>query len=689
MLRFRLGQAWKHESHGPDGPLDAFRLQVADVDLLEDANEEPLAEVVPRLIHAASVLRSGEEALAQVTLPHRGLELCLTRVGPDAVELVLLDMGRPAKLLREPLRLDLHDWISAAVACGRALQQDLTERSQGTLNSSAWKTAIKALPGLETGHVADWPTPYESLAWEQFPHAAAPVGFRLRDDLGRLTAFHRKSAAPLTSLLCAGELVTVDGRQLSTLPFVWLFEATRRAPDEAWEDPDLGTIDSRSVCTAGLSFGLAVKTFNPRLAHNSWLAALLEQCTRGLAHHRTTGTRSHRTKRTSRARAAASLPAPTPPVGTLRRLSFSKQWERELRIHGETGSVILSRRGPIVTTPFVAQAFDAKGRSLFRRVGTHGVAANKRGQVLVANASRLTMFRGTERSARWLRNHDGRTLGTALEAMGDVFLESTRTHGLIAHAAFTGKEAWRLEPGRIVNAFPLVTPSRVYLATDDGTFYSVSLEHGDWAFRLRSPLPFAHPPLLVGRHLMGVLTQGERTAIFWSDAQSGAIKWAVESRLFRPTPLCAAKGVAYLAGERDGAAWVVAIDSQARVLWERPLPSLVRPRFVGHHPQRLWVVDHRGAAVGLSKAGQPDWLLGAAHEGAVAELAPRLVGDLLLLPVGDTVRAIAPATGRVIAELALPATATGFEVDAKLNLYVIDERGVLTAYRLGTQLSVV
>ena len=47
MLRFRLGQAWKSEAAHSDGPHDAFRLQLAGGEVVEDASEEQVAGVVP------------------------------------------------------------------------------------------------------------------------------------------------------------------------------------------------------------------------------------------------------------------------------------------------------------------------------------------------------------------------------------------------------------------------------------------------------------------------------------------------------------------------------------------------------------------------------------------------------------------------------------------------------------------
>jgi|CXWL01.1.fsa_nt_gi hypothetical protein len=686
MLRFRLGQAWKGEAALADGPHDAFRLQLAGVDLLERACEEPLAEVVPSLVQAAWLLAHGSESLAQVSLPRAGLELCFARRGADAVELLLLDMGRPAKVLRPALHLELNDVASATVSCSRALVNDLAAHAPRLLRTAAWVNVSKRLRTLEHGHLAEWQPSAGALSWEQFPARVSPLGFRLRDELGRLAAYRRGSLAPLTALLCPGEIVTSGGLHLPVLPFVWLFEATRRAADETWAVPGLGEVTAQAAYTLGLSFALAVKTFNSRLAHNPWLMALTEQCTTGLSNLRQVG--SDAAPAAPKSKARSRKPTPIAKVGKLRRLGFAKRWEHDTGTAADGGTLLLGRSGPIVSSAFSAEAFDVEGRVLFRRVDTHGVAVNALGQVLCANAHRLALYQGSETSARWLRNHDGRPLGQALDAGGGQFLEATRTQGVIAHGLLTGRELWRLEPGRTLTGYPVVTPKRVYLATDSGAFFSVSRDQGDWVFRMRSPLPFAQRPLPVGKRLLCVLSQGERTALFSADAQSGAVKWTVETRLARPTEVCAHRGIAYLAGERDGSAWVLAIDANARISWEKPLPSLGRPRHAGLHKGGLWVSDDQGAAAGLVLTGQPQWLLGATHEGAHTDVRPISARGLLLLPA-ETLRALDPETGRLMAQLPLPATARAVLTDSRLNVYVLDERGLLTAYRVGAQLAVV
>src|SRR5258705_11595483 len=129
MIRFRLGQSWKHESDSGE-PSDAISLELDGVDLLAGAGDEPLTRAVPAVVDAlCSLVLSGERA-GQVSLTEAELELCLLRRdGGGEVELSVVSLGRAAKLVRGPLTLDLLELSAAAARCGEALLRDVREKS--------------------------------------------------------------------------------------------------------------------------------------------------------------------------------------------------------------------------------------------------------------------------------------------------------------------------------------------------------------------------------------------------------------------------------------------------------------------------------------------------------------------------------------------------------------------------------
>src|SRR4051794_14709715 len=129
MIRFRLGQSWKHESGG-DEPQDAISLEVDGVDLLAGAGDEPLMRAVPAVVDALTSLVLGGERAAQVSLTEAELELCLFRKeGGSEVELSVVSLGRNAKIVRGPLTLDLLELSQAAARCAEALLKDVREKS--------------------------------------------------------------------------------------------------------------------------------------------------------------------------------------------------------------------------------------------------------------------------------------------------------------------------------------------------------------------------------------------------------------------------------------------------------------------------------------------------------------------------------------------------------------------------------
>src|SRR5207247_6396872 len=95
-----------------------------------------------------------------------------------------------------------------------------------------------------------------------------------------------------------------------------------------------------------------------------------------------------------------------------------------------------------------------------------------------------------------------------------------------------------------------------------------------------------------------------------------------------------------------------------------------------------------GAALRVELDGEIAWRVGSAGEELSRLVSPTLSRDVLFL-AGETVRAIDPKSGHILAEVRAGATLIDLAADAKLNLYLLDEEGTLTAHRLATHLAVV
>src|SRR5437879_2722006 len=125
MIRFRIGQRWKREQQA-GAPKDSFGLDLDGVDLLAEAGDESLAKVVPELVEAACALVVRGDPFAQLSLPEAHLELCFHR-DESEVELFVVSMARPARLLRPPVRVEASELSDAAMRCGKSLLEDLAE----------------------------------------------------------------------------------------------------------------------------------------------------------------------------------------------------------------------------------------------------------------------------------------------------------------------------------------------------------------------------------------------------------------------------------------------------------------------------------------------------------------------------------------------------------------------------------
>src|SRR5687768_6182507 len=122
MIRFRIGQSWRRDAGAE--PLDFLALEVDGVDLLAGTSEEPLDQVVPRIVEAMHRLCVAGGAVAQVSLAHAHKELLLRRVEDD-VEVRVASLDRPARLLSPPVRISARELARATARVGKSLAEEL------------------------------------------------------------------------------------------------------------------------------------------------------------------------------------------------------------------------------------------------------------------------------------------------------------------------------------------------------------------------------------------------------------------------------------------------------------------------------------------------------------------------------------------------------------------------------------
>ncbi|MBF5044117.1 PQQ-binding-like beta-propeller repeat protein [Aggregicoccus sp. 17bor-14] len=721
MIRIRIGQHWRREPGEP--PMDSVGLELDGVNLLPGAVEEPLAEVVPALSAAVAALHGGRAPLAQVSLPEAHLELVLQRDGGEVL-LQVAALDRPARRLRPPVRVDLEELAAAVRAGGEALPPEALPAARRRLLEGS----LALLRRAPDPAPAEPPAPYTRRV---APPATPGFGLLLEDGADVLRRFGRQGGPALGSLLCEGEVwLELAGRPQAWrsrgAPFLAVLELSRQgselvralelgeaehALEPAGTRPalllelaegraQLGrggprvALEGRALAAAmldlGLAFVLAVTERHPAQAKNPYLVELSERCRDGLSHLRG-AVRPPEAEGEARERVvlprAASRPLRTP--GRLKRLRFEKLWEQRGLAGAERGQLLLHPKGPVYSAPELACAFAARdGALLWRREASHGVAAAADGHAVVAEGSRVYGFKGRGAGARWLHAHDGTPLGPSLVRKDGVLVASSEGRAVLGFAELSGRELWRLAPPRTQRVHLSVQAHRALLATDLGYLYGLDLADGQVRFRVRAELPFVAPPVPWGRRFAATLGQGLQGAVLVADAHAGEVAWTALLPFGQPTLPLPRGAHLYVAGQAEGEGALACLGTRGQLLWERGLHLGPGPYALTGLTRSVVVAAPHGGAARFGEDGRMAWRVGASGEPLSRALRPVPARGVVFLP-GEQVRAVEPRGGHVLAEVEAGAGLVALEADAQLNLYLLDDAGTLSAYRLATHLAVV
>lgn len=726
MTRFRLGQRWKREPSAP--PLDSIALELDGVNLLSGAVEEPLVDVVSALTRAAAALHSGKEGLVQVSLVEAGLELVMRRTGTE-VSLSVASLGRPARLLRPPVRVDLEELAEAARECGRGFLADLTRVAPDTLSTPPARELKEALRQLSgPGVVQKAPRP-EPFVRRVEPPETPGFGFELKDATDLLRSRGKDPGAALGSLLCGGEVwLSLPGQPTAWRapgpPFLTALELSRQAVELA-RAVELGEprfslelagvkpglslelaagrgklgagaafeVKGEALVAAmfhlGQSLALALSERERTQASNPYLVELTDRCREGLSHLREAIPPTEGEAQARGRGRAASTGKPLPVPGRLRRLRFEKRWSQKGLAGAEFGQLHLGRQEAVFCSREMACAVSRKdGEILWRRASSHGVAATADGHVLTADLDRVLGFTGSGPSARWLHDHDGLTLGPQLIRQDGLLLTLAEDRTVLAYAEVTGREIWRLAPPRTQRSWLAMQGHRAMLATDSGYLYGLDITDGQVRYRMRAPQPFHGTPVPWGKHFVALLGRGSHHALLMADAHSGDVAWTREFHLAMPSAPLTSRTRLYVAGERDREGVLLCLDAKGKLLWERALHLGTGPYALAALPGAVLVTSANGAAARVDTSGELSWRVGAVGEPLPAALPARTSRGVTLL-AGDQVRAVDPKGGQVLGQVRAGAGLVALQVDARLGLYLLDDSGTLSAYRLVSHFTVV
>ncbi|MFY1830691.1 PQQ-binding-like beta-propeller repeat protein [Myxococcus fulvus] len=731
MTRIRIGQRWKREPSA--SPLDSIALELDGVDLLSGAVEESLAEVVPALVRAVASLRTGGRPMAQVSLAEAHLELVLRRVGAE-VELLVVSLARPARLMRPPVRVDAEELTEAVKATGARFLAEVTQVAPKSVSGPLAQALAEPLKQLaRPSRPPDEEPPRPSVKRVE-PPGTPGFGFELRGAGARGTRAggKRSPSGTLAPLLGPGEVwLALPGKpeawKVQAPPFLTVLELSRQAVELAraveLKEPrfQLEPAGTRSpllldleagkarVGRAGVPFSLTGMQLAASLFHlgealaatfaeedrtqvgNPYLVELAERCREGLSHLRgpveppeqSGAAREKRTRTTE----GASKPLKVP--GRLRRLRFERLWEQRGLEEAEESRLLLGRHGPVCCSPQAAVAFSRKdGTRLWRRAAALGVAASADGHAVAADLSRVYGFTGRGAGARWLHDHDGIPLGPLLLRKDGLLLTLSEDRTVVAFAEATGREVWRLAPPRTQRSWLTTQGHRALVTTDSGYVYGLDLEDGQVRYRMRAPLPFHGAPVPWGRRFLALLGRGSHWALLLADAHTGEAAWTHEPDLTHPSAPLPVGSRVFIAGEREREGMLLCLDAKGQRVWERPLNLGPGPYALSPLPRAVVVTSASGAAARVASSGTVDWRVGAAGEPLIGALPARTARGVTLVP-GERVRAVDPRGGQVLAEVRAGAGLVALQADVRLNLYFLDDTGALSAYRLGSHFTVV
>ena len=715
MLRIRLGQRWKQEAVAE--AVDGFGVELDGMALLPPASEEPLLVVMEHVLAATAALVRGQP-VAQISLPESAQELLLVREG-DELLLRVFRLARPAAEVRRPVRLDLLAWQHGVVRAGRAWLTDLRAASVPARVRQRARTLLTRAEREPVAPAAATP------GWGLRLEPEGAPGFRLEaaDPGGLLDGGHASHPLPLGPLALPGTLTLlaagVPHGQLRGPSGVLALELLRQAEDTvhalesgertlllapagippAWEvDVALSQVKGpgwelswpteqlvRALVAPGLGLASLLSALDPKLVDNPHLVDFKVRGRSVLAALRGLVARPA-------AEPPAALPrAPrrAPPLhrrARVRRLGFVRRLQAA-GLGGEGAALLLPFPEGFALVGRSQAVFIASDGKLGRRwTAGRGIAVAPGGEALLAEDARWFHALVDEAQARWIRDHEGVTLEGQLLASATELVATTEGEGVRAVARFTGRELWRFVPQRSQRLHLALHGRRVLVASESGAFHGLDAAEGTVRFRLTGDMPFLGPPVAWGRAVVAVLGAATRSAVLVADAQSGDVRWVRElplPLLARPLPRAA---TVRLIGVQEGAPVLLSLGTRGATLWERRLPPGPAPWAMAADAEASLVVASDGSTTRVDAQGRIEWRLGGQ---AVRSVAPPVLRRGVLLVAGETVRAVDPRSGRVVAELEAAGGVHALAATGALDVAVLDAAGDLGVWKLGGSLGVV
>ena len=352
-----------------------------------------------------------------------------------------------------------------------------------------------------------------------------------------------------------------------------------------------------------------------------------------------------------------------------------------------------SNRQRLGAAPVVA---DGKVFAIDVDAAVHAFSANGGSALWTTNIAKIDKKSRGARFGGGVSFDDGKVYAT--DGLGDV----------VALDAATGKEIWRAKPGAPLRGAPSIDSTNIYVLSQDNQLYALSKDDGkvSWtqsgSIETQGVFGVAAPAVDKGTVVAG-FSSGELNAyryengrILWQDALSrSTVSTSVSSLADIDADPVIDRGIVFAVGQ-GGRMVALEIVSGQR-LWEQNFAGISTPWVAG---EWVFLITDDARLVCLARAtGKVRWISQLRHfksakikkDGTIVDkkkanpitwFGPVLAGGRLILTNSEgQIASAAVETGKLGTVIESKAPFTLPPVVANNTLYVLDQKGRLTAYK--------
>ncbi|MEP9357789.1 PQQ-binding-like beta-propeller repeat protein [Sphingomonas sp. KR3-1] len=288
--------------------------------------------------------------------------------------------------------------------------------------------------------------------------------------------------------------------------------------------------------------------------------------------------------------------------------------------------------------------------------------------------------------------------GGGVSVSGDHAYATNGLGDVVALNIADGAELWRKRPGGPLRGAPTLANGNIYVVTQDNQLFVLSQETGDVAWTASASLEsqgvfgVAAPASAQGTVIAG-FSSGELNAYryengrsLWSDVLSrSSMSTSVSSLSDIDAEPVIDQGRVYAVGQGGR---MVAMDiATGNRMWEQNIAGISTPWVAG---EWLFVVTDDARLLCLSRtSGKVRWIAQLTHyknpkkpKNPYGWVGPVLAGGKLILAnTHGEVAFVSPADGSVSSTIELKDPVSLEPVVANNTLYILDDKGRLTAFR--------